>query len=156
MNNLSDELKNSLKQIALNSSVPFCYHCYVEAPLGVCPQCHSDDLMLLIRGVGLDYGWHWVIEHLISENLTPVDTEETFEQSIRGCYDETVKIGWIEYDVVGAIKELDPISWEMALSEWIDEQASEGLLVSFDSGATHVWLHDLESFVESMLEKEAG
>lgn len=152
MENLSHEIKESLEQIAFNQTKPFCYLCYEEAPSGTCRKCHSDDLMRLLPGVGVEYGTDWVIKHLISENVSPADTSETFEQSIRGCYEETVKIGWIEYDVVNAIKELDPISFEMAESEWIDNEVSDGNLVTFDNGSNYVWLHDLERFIEEMAE----
>ncbi len=157
MENLSQEIKDSLEKIAYKHSIPFCYQCYVEVPTGTCSRCLSDDNMRLIRGVGVDYGTDWVLKHLISENVPSVNITETFEQSIRGCYEETVKIGWIEYDVVSAIKELDPISFELAESEFIDNEVSEGNLVTFDCGNTYIWLHDLESFIKEMSEaKEAG
>ena len=101
--------------------------------------------MRLVRGVGVEWGNDWVIEHLISENCTPVDISEAFEDSIRGCYDETVKIGWIEYDVINAIKELDPVSWDVAESDWISNEVSEGNLIEFEH--SYYWLHDIETFV---------
>lgn len=154
MENLSQEIKDSLKQIAFNQTKPFCYHCYEEAPSGICRKCCSDDLMRLLPGVGVEYGTDWVIKHLISESLDSVDTGESFEESIRSCYEETVKIGWIEYDVVNAIKELDPVSFEMAESEWIDNEVSDGNLVTFDNGGNYYWLHDIENFVNEVLERE--
>lgn len=117
-------------------------------------QLHINDLMRLVPGVGVEYGTDWIIKHLTSENMAAIDTTESFEDSIRGCYDETVKIGWIEYDVVNAIKELDPISWDLALSEWIDNELSEGNLVTLDNGGSYFWLHDLEKFIEEMKEAE--
>ena len=154
MENLSQDLQDSLNRIACQQTIPFCYQCYKEAPTGTCPFCFSDDLMRLLPEVGCEYGTDWVIEHLISENLTSADTAETFEQSIRGSYDETIKIGWIEYDVVNAIKELDPISWELAESEWIDNEVSEGNLVTFNNGGRYYWLHDVEDFINEMTGKE--
>jgi len=154
MENLSQEIKTSLEQIAYKHSIPFCYGCYHEAPSGRCTTCFSDDLMRLVHGVGVEYGTDWVIKHLTSENMVAVDITESFEDSIRGCYDETVEIGWIEYDVVNAIKELDPISWELAESEWIDNEVSEGNLVTLDNGGSYFWLHDLEKFIEEMLDAE--
>ena len=59
MKELSDELVEALNEIALNHSIPFCYSCYSEAPTGICTRCHSDDLMKLVRGVGVEWGTDW-------------------------------------------------------------------------------------------------
>lgn len=148
MEYLSDDLVEALNEIALKNSIPFCYSCYEEAPTGTCTRCCSDDLMRLVRGVGVEYGNDWVIEHLISEHCTPADISEAFEDSIRGCYDETVQIGWIEYDVINAIKELDPVSWDVAESDWVSSEVSEGNLIEFEH--SYYWLHDIETFVSEM------
>ena len=59
--------------------------------------------------------------------------------------------------VINAIKELDPVSWDIAESEWVDNEVSEGNLVEFDSGHSYYWLHDIERFVEQMKQtKGAG
>ena len=70
------------------------------------------------------------------------------------CYPETVKIGWIEYDTVSALKELDPVSWELAQSEWIDNEISDERMITFDNGSQHFWIHDVEQFVEETLDEE--
>ncbi len=44
---MQNEILESLKQIALNRSQPFCYSCYKLAPTGRCETCGSDDLMLI-------------------------------------------------------------------------------------------------------------
>ena len=56
---------------------------------------------------------------------------------MRDCYPETTQIGWLKYDTVRAIKELDPVSWSMAKSEWIDSEESEDRIVSFDNGSSY-------------------
>jgi rRNA maturation endonuclease Nob1 len=53
---MKEQLTNQLKQIAIYITTPFCYGCYVEAPKGRCIKCGSDDLMLLLPGVGCEYG----------------------------------------------------------------------------------------------------
>ena len=83
MTNLSEELQSRLKDIAFKKSIPFCYCCYKAAPSGTCTTCLSDDLMRLVEGVGVEYGTDWVIEHLIQESLTPVDTTDSFEDNVR-------------------------------------------------------------------------
>lgn len=142
-------LLDDLTKIAFRKTTPFCYGCYLKAPTGKCQLCGSDDLMRELPGVGVEYGVDWVIRELIREHLTPANTCDSFEASVTECYPETVKIGWIEYETVAAIKELDPVSWKMAHSEYVDSEVDSGNLVTFDSGDTHYWLRDVEQFVET-------
>ena len=141
------ELKEKLEKIALKETVPFCYSCYQEAPTGCCSICHSDDLMKLRRGSGVEYGLEWVVEELLQENLEPVDLEETFEDSVRECYEEVAKVGWMSFDTVTLMKEMDPISWRCALSEFEASEEEAGLILSLDGGSTYYFMSDLESFV---------
>lgn len=106
--------------------------------------------MRLVDQLGVEYGIEWVCEHLVKENVKPADTASSFEDSVSECFPEEVKIGWITYDTVSAIKELDPVSWRMAESEWIDQEVSEENLVTFDNGSTHFWKHDLEQYLDEV------
>ncbi len=142
-----DIINERLKQLAFTKTQPFCYGCYAEAPKGTCKTCGSDDLMRLLPGVGCEYGTDWVVTNLIEENLTPVNSEEAFEESIRQCYPETVHVGWLELDTVTTIKEMDPISWDLAQSEWLSNEEAEGLIVTFDNGNSHYYLSDIESYL---------
>lgn len=105
MNNLDASIQNRLRKLAYGRTIPFCYLCYSDAPSGRCQTCYSDDLMRHLPGDGVEYGVDWVIRSLIRDNLTEVDAEEAFQDSIRQCYDETVKIGWIECDTVEALSD---------------------------------------------------
>ena len=71
-----------------------------------------------------------------------------FERSVTDCYSETVKIGWIEYDTVSALKELDPVSWDIAHGEWLDSQVSDETLITFDNGSCHYWVSEIEQLIE--------
>lgn len=130
-----DDITQALTHIALRKSIPFCYSCYARAPSGKCSTCGSDDLMNELPGVGVEYGTDWLLTEILREHLDPANTLEAFEQSVADCYSDTVKIGWIEYDTATAIKELDPVSWEMAHGEWIDGEISDGSLYTFDNGS---------------------
>jgi len=141
------KITESLAQIAISKSILFCYGCYARAPSGRCTTCHSDDLMYELPGVGVEYGTDWLVREILSVHLTPADTLDAFEQSVAECYPETAKIGWIEYDTVSAIKELDPVSWNIAHDEWLDAEVSEGSLITFDSGSTHYWVSEIERFI---------
>ena len=109
-----------------------------------------NDLMLEYPGCGVEYGTEWIIREILREHLTPANLSEAFEQSVTDCYPETVKIGWIEYDTVSALKELDPVSWDLAHSEFIDNEASDGNLVTFDDGVTYYSTTEVEQLIEKL------
>ena len=144
------DIEQRFEKLAFRKSTPFCLGCYVDAPSGICPTCHSDDLGRKSAGEG-DVDWHcnFIIEELLRDNLTPVNVEDAFEQSVRDCYPETTQIGWLEaYDTVSAIKELDPVSWRCACSEWESFEEGEGTIISFDGGSTYYWTHEVETYLD--------
>lgn len=145
---MNTEIQERLEKLALKRSVPFCYGCYREAPTGRCATCGSDDLMRLKPQSGCEYGTYWLIREIISEELTAVNTEEAFEESVRGCYDESVKVLWLDLDAVAVAKEMDPVSWRIAVGEWEDSEASEGSILTFDNGSTYYWTHDVEQLLD--------
>lgn len=146
---MENEIQKRLKSIAFKRTIPFCYGCYREAPSGRCITCGSDDLMRLLPGEGCEYGTEWVVKAILSSELTLVDTDEAFEESVRQCYPETTQIGWMTLDTVQVLKEMDPISWDLAKSEWESAESDEGNLISPDNGVTYYWLADVESLLDS-------
>ena len=147
MNLTKTEIEEKLEQLAYARTTPFCYHCYIEAPLGICEKCQSDDLMRCLKGVGVEYGTDWVIKHILQEELTPVNTEEAFEESVRECYSEQTTVGWMTLDTVSIMKEKDPVWWRMALSEYESQEEEEGNLISFDGGSTYYLASDIEDLL---------
>lgn len=148
---MNTEIQKQLEKIAYNKTNPFCYSCYQECPEGRCQSCGSDDLMRLLPGNGCEYGTDWVIKELLQENLNPVDLEEAFEQMISESYPETTTVGWMELDTVSILKEMDPISWRCALSEYESQEADEGNIISFDNGSIYYWKQDIEDFIRTAL-----
>lgn len=146
---MNEDLKKRLEAYAYKKSSAFCYLCYCEAPTGRCPMCQSDDLMRFVAGEGVEYGIEWVIDSLVSAHLTPANTEEAFEESVRDCYPETVQVGWLTLDTVDTIKDCDPISWDCARSEWESNELEDGNLLTFDNGATYYWLSDVEALLDA-------
>jgi hypothetical protein len=142
-----EHIIETLTQIAISKAIPFCYGCYTRAPSGRCSKCLSDDLMFELPQVGVEYGTDWLLREILREHLTPANTTEAFERSVAECYPETVKIGWIDYDTVTAIKELDLVSWNMAHDEWIDAEVSNGNLITFDNGSNYFWTSEIERFI---------
>lgn len=53
---MKSEIQEKLEQLAYERTTPFCYGCYIDAPTGVSPECHSDDLMRNLAGVGVEWG----------------------------------------------------------------------------------------------------
>ena len=146
---------SQLTKIAYSKSNPFCYGCYSAAPTGRCPKCHSDDLARELLGVGLDWGTDWIIPEILKEHLTEANISECFEQSMTECYPETTEIGWLKYDTPTAMKVLDPVSWDIAESEWLDNEVSDGNLISFDNGSTHYSVSEIEQFIEEHVHNDA-
>ena len=148
------DIEQNLETIAYQKTIPFCYSCYKEAPTATCKVCCSDDLMRLLPGSGCEYGTDWVVKELLEENLDSADISDSFEQMIEDCYSETVKVGFLELSTVEVMKDQDPISWDIAKSEYIDGLVEDEQLITFDNGSTHYWVHDVENFIEENLEME--
>jgi len=100
-----------------------------------------------MESVDCEYGVDWVISEILRAELTTVDIEEAFEQSIRECYPEEVQVGWLNLDTVSVIKEMDPISWDCAVSEWRSQEESEGTIVSVDGSANYYRVTDIEELL---------
>jgi hypothetical protein len=145
---MNHEIHEQLKQLALKRSTPFCYQCYKEAPTARCATCRSDDLMRLLPGVGREYGTDWIIKHILEKELESVDLEEAFEESVRECYPEETKVGWMTFDTVTLMKEQDPIGWRCALADFESQEADEENIISFDNGSTYYSAQALEDFVK--------
>lgn len=144
---MNTEIQKQLEQLAIERSIPFCYSDYIECPTGVCHKCGSDDLMRLLPSVGCEYGTDWIVEHILKQELTPVDTNEAFEESVSQCYPETIIVGWLTLDTISILKQMDPISWDIARSEWESSESEDGNILSFDNGSTYYWQHDLEELL---------
>jgi len=145
---MDNELMESLKKIAIKKSTPFCYSCYKLAPTGRCEVCGSDDLMKITKNNGPEFGIDWIIKDLIETELTPVDTEEAFEEYIEACYPEHVQVAWLSYDVGTILKKLDLVTWELAKNEFIEIEASEVHYITFDNGSSYYLVSDVERLID--------
>lgn len=103
--------------------------------------------MRFIPVMGCEYGVDWVIRHLIEEALDPVELEVVYEDFIKGLYPENANIGWITVCTIDALKVLDPISWDLAVNEWVNSEVEDGNLVTFDSGNSYFWKSEIEEFL---------
>ena len=142
---MKTEIMKKLEKMAEDRTIPFCMSCYIKASKGVCPCCHSDDLARWMEGVGLDWGVDFAIKYILEEELTPIDLDEVFEDSLRSCYPETTQVGWMNLDTIEVMKSQDPISFRIARDEYFDELESDGEIISFDNGSSYYWKYDLEA-----------
>ena len=101
-------------------------------------------------GIAVEFGTDWIISEILREHLSPVDTEQSFEDYVSDCHPDPVKIGWIECDAATTIKLLDPLSWRLALDEWLDSAAEDGTLYTIDGGSTHYWKIDVERLIAEL------
>lgn len=145
---MNNEIQQQLHQLALKRSIPFCYGCYKEAPTGRCNSCGSDDLMRLVPEVGCEYGTDWIIRHILETELEAANLEEMFEDSVRQCYPEETKAGWMTFDTVTLMREQDPIGWRCALGDYESQEESEGNIVSVDGGATYYYSQELSLLLD--------
>ena len=145
---MKSEIQNKLHELALKRSTPFCYSCYKPAPTGCCKTCGSDDLMRLVDSVGCEYGTDWIIKHILQEELTAIDADEVFKESIRQCYPEETTVGWMKFDTCELMKSQDPISWRIARDEYIDSLEQDEEIVSFDGGSTYYWAYDFDELLQ--------
>lgn len=146
---MNDEIQKRLEELAIQRSTPFWYTDYIKCPTGRCPVCGSDDLMRITADDGPEYGTAWIYESILESELTAINTDEAFEDSIREYYPENVTVGWMSLDAVSAMKEMDPISWSCALAEWESNETDEGNIISLDGGSIFYWRHDIETLLES-------
>ena len=149
---MNSELKQKLQQVAIKHCRRFCLSCYVPAVNGRCPECHSDDLAYERESSGVNWSVDFVIEELLQENLTSVDLDSMFEESMRDCYSDSISIGFLKnIDVCDAIRSIDPVAWDIARSEFESFEESDERIVSFDGGGTYYSTYEVEEYVENNL-----
>ena len=63
-----------------------------------------------LDSAGVEWGTDWVIKHIHQEELTSIDIDEAFEETVRQCYPETVTVGCITMDTIKFLKSQDQTS----------------------------------------------
>jgi hypothetical protein len=142
-----EEISKALTQIAFSRSTPFCMGCYLDCPENRCKSCHSDDLARKTSD-NLDWGTSWIVDEILENELTAINTEEEFEQMMEDCYPATTQVAWMNLNTISIAKEMDPTSWRIAADEWTSSEWSEGLLFSHDNGSTFYRTSDIEDFIQ--------
>lgn len=143
----AEEIQIKLTELALERTTPFCYSCYQDCPNGHCNICGSDDLMRHLKGIGVEYGTDWIIEHILEEELHPVDINELFEEHVRACYPEMTQVGWMTFDTIELIKCHDLISWEIAHNEYVNDLKSNESNDYFFTDSASYLIYDVEKYL---------
>lgn len=136
-----------LEDAAYKITDNFCYACYKVVEGDHCPTCHSDDFMRHLKGVGVEYGTEWVIEHLLRTRLEPVDGDELFEELLDECYPE-VKVGCCTWSPSQVMKELDPVCFNIGVTENLDSLAEDGHL--YEYSGDYYRIEDLEDLLDEL------
>ena len=140
-------LHGNLEELAYQVTDNFCYGCYKVVEDEYCPDCGSDDFMRHLKGVGVEYGADWVIEHLLKAHCTAVDGEELFEELLDECYPE-VTVGCCTFSPSQVMKELDPTCFRIGTQENLDSLAQDGNLYECDGD--YYQLTDIEDMVDEL------
>ena len=107
----TETIKEKLQEMAHELFRPFCYSDYQtvmpdENGDAVCPKCGSDDLMREVDGVGVEWGYDWVIEHIVEREGEAVDIEELYRDLLDEIY-ESVKFGELQYSPSHVLENVD-------------------------------------------------
>lgn len=129
----SEKIKEALKEKAHDLSRPFCYSDYMTVEENedgefICPKCDSDDLMREVEGVGVEWGYDWVIDHLVETEGEKVDIEELFRELLDEIY-EPIKFGELEYCPSQVLEAVDSTAFRMGCNENADSLVEDGQLV---------------------------
>ncbi len=129
----SDEIKEKLKEMAHEASRPFCYSDYVRVEADEngqyrCPKCGSDDLMREVEGVGVEWGYDWVMEHLVETEGERVDIEELYRDLLDDIY-EPIKFGELEYSPSQVLEAVDPVAFRIGAQDNADSAVEDSQMV---------------------------
>lgn len=146
----ANELWNSLEAIAEKKSTPFCYQCYRGTETGVCPNCHSDDLMREVKGVGVEYGLDWVVKEILETEIGDLNDQEfaaQYDEMLDDCYNE-IKLGDLTFLPSDVIKKMDPVAYRTGYNDYLDSITEDDLLVTFDNGVTYYEVCKIEEYIQ--------
>lgn len=129
----SAEIKEKLQEMAHEASRPFCYSDYVKVEADEngqyrCPKCGSDDLMREVEGVGVEWGYDWVMEHLVETQGERVDIEELYRDLLDDIY-EPVRFGELEYSPSAVLEAVDPVAFRIGAQENAGSAVEDSLMV---------------------------
>lgn len=136
-----------LEEAAFKITDNFCYGCYQVVEGAYCPDCHSDDFMRHLEGVGVEYGTEWVIDHIIQDRCEAVDEEALFDEMLDECYPE-VTLGCSSWTPSHVLSELDLTAYRIGVSEHVNSLVEDCQLYESDGG--HYQVFDIEEMLDGI------
>lgn len=129
----TENIKEALKEKAHDISRPFCYSDYMVVEANgdgeyFCPKCGSDDLMREVEGVGVEWGYEWVMDHIVETEGETVDIEELYRDLLDEVY-EPIKFGELEYSPSTVLESVDPTAFRMGCNDYADSEIEDGRLI---------------------------
>ena len=114
--------------------------------------------MRLLPGHGCEYGTRSFYEPILSEigadEHEHQEDEDDFTESLNEIYGDTVKVGFLNVTTGWAIKMLDPLAFELAMSEETNSLLDDGQLVEIDG--KNYWAEKVAALIEENLEAEGA
>jgi hypothetical protein len=133
MVNATRAIIEHLNELAHEQSRPFCYSDYTTVEPdsngnAFCPSCGSDDLMREVPEVGVEFGYDWIVEHIVSTKGELVDVEELFRDMLDEIY-QPVRFGELEYSPAHVLECIDQVAFNMGVNEYADSLVVDGNLI---------------------------
>lgn len=144
---ISTSISGQLTELAYKLTDNFCYGCYRVVEGEFCPECHSDDFMRHMDGVGVEYGTDWVVDEIVKEHLEPVDENELFDEMMDCCY-EDITIGCSSWTASHVLKNLDPIAYNIGTSEYMQDLVEDDQYLEIDG--RYYAVSDIEEMIEKL------
>lgn len=144
---ISTSISGQLTELAYKLTDNFCYGCYRVVEGEFCPECHSDDFMRHMDGVGVEYGTDWVVDEIVKEHLEPVDENELFDEMMDCCYPD-IEIGCSSWTASHVLKNLDPIAYRIGTSEYMQDLVEDEQYLEIDGG--YYAVSDIEEMIETL------
>lgn len=132
-------------ELAYRVTENFCYGCYKVVEGSHCPECHSDDFMRHLDGVGVEYGTEWVIESLIKEHCTAIDEDELYDQMLDECYPD-FEMGYSSWTASEVLKELDPTGYRVGKADYFGSDDETYKEIDGD----YYLVSDIEEMIETL------
>ncbi len=125
-----------LRQRAKEVSHPFCYNDYIKVEQDQdgayrCPKCGSDDLMREVDGVGCEYGYDWIMEHLVETEGEEIDIDELYREVLDELY-TPIQFGNLEYSPSAVLEAVDPVAFQMGVQENADSEIQDAWLIELN------------------------
>ena len=86
-----------------------------------------------LNGVGVAFGYEWIIEHIVETEGEHIDVEELYRDLLDECYPE-IKFGELMYSPAVVLESVDPTAFRIGAGEYAAGMIEDGLLIELNGG----------------------